>query len=98
MKNDLELVTVSEGDLAGDESGTPKTDSGTKPKPKVLSTFELWSHIAIYFSLFVCAFFFIGSIVSYFVFDQKFRERINAIDNVSPSLPILLPFPHLFFR
>jgi hypothetical protein len=82
-KNDMELVQVSEGaPQAIGESESQAATAPKKTKPKVLSTFELWSHIAIYFSLFVCAFFFVGAIVAYFVFDRNFRERVNAIDNV----------------
>jgi hypothetical protein len=96
-KNDVELVVVSEG---GPEAGlgeaTENQQATSAPeKKKVLSTFELWSHIAIYLGLFICFFFFVASIVTYFVFTENFRERINAIDDVSlqPLSPHL--FPHL---
>jgi NAD/NADP transhydrogenase beta subunit len=83
----MELVVVADGGEAGlDQTAAAENKQTTSDeKKKVLSTFELWSHIAIYIGLFICVFFFVGSIVAYFVFTDTFRERINAIDDVRSS-------------
>lgn len=88
MSNSVELVVVADGpekfnDAENPVSNTTRPAGSGTSKPKVLSTFELWSHIAIYICLIICVFFFAAFIVAYFVFDREFRERVNAIDNVS---------------